>query len=53
MAEKKDTPVPAIEHSADGQFVHFGFEYEGAFHPIGSERVGDYEERIKAAKESE
>lgn len=51
MPTKDDTPTPAIEHSDDGLFVHYGFVHDGAFHPIASERVGDYEERVQAAKE--
>lgn len=51
MPEKKEVPVPAIVQSEDGQYVHYGYEYGGAFHPFGSERVGDYEERIEAAKD--
>ena len=53
MADKNDAPVPAIQDSPDGLFVTFGFEYEGAFHPIASERKGDYTERIEAAKAAE
>ena len=53
MPEKKDTPVPAIQHSEDGHFVTYGFEHDGAFHPIGSERQGDYDERVQAAKDKE
>lgn len=54
MAEKKEeAPTPAIKHSDDGLFVHYGFEQDGVFHPFASERVGDHNERIKAAKEAE
>ena len=53
MPEKKDSPVPAIQHSEDGLFVHYGFEHDGAFHPIASERVGDYNERVQAAKDKD
>lgn len=51
MPAKSDTPVPAIQHTEDGRFVHYGFEVDGVFHPISSERSGDYEERIEAAKD--
>ena len=53
MADKDEAPVPAIRRSEDGQFVHYGFEHEGAFHPMTSERSGDYDERVKAAEEAE
>ena len=53
MPTKDDTPVPTIVHSEDGRFVHYGFTHDGAFHPIASEGSGDYQERIKAAKEEE
>ena len=53
MPTKNDTPVPAIKFSDDGIFVHYGFEHEGAFHPLTSERIGDYNERIEAAKDED
>lgn len=52
MPAKDDIPVPAIVRSEDGAFVHYGFLHDGAFHPISSERAGDYDERVQAAKES-
>lgn len=53
MPAKEETPVPAIQRSEDGKFVHYGFLHDGAFHPLTSERSGDYDERVKAAKDSE
>ena len=53
MPPKNDNPVPSIQFSEDGNFVHYGFEYEGAFHPVSSERIGDYNERIEAAKDTD
>ena len=49
--QNDDQPVPAIRHSADGSLVEYGFEHDGAFHPIAAERAGDYDERVKAAQE--
>lgn len=53
MPTKDDNPTPAIHRSEDGRFIHYGFEHEGAFHPIATEGAGDYDERVKAAKEAE
>ena len=53
MADKEETPVPTIVRSEDGKFVHYGFTHDGAFHPIGSEGAGNYDERVKAAQEAE
>lgn len=53
MPAKEEVPVPAIVRDPDGKFIHYGFEYEGAFHPIASEGAGNYDERVKAAQESE
>lgn len=44
-------PVPAIRRTEDGLFVHYGFQHDGAFHIVASERAGDYDERVKAAKD--
>lgn len=52
MPEKTDSPVPAIQRSEDGRFVHYGFEHDGAFHGIATERSGDYDERVQAAKDN-
>jgi len=52
MPEAKDkAPVPEIRHEAG--FVHYGFNENGVFHPVASERQGDYNERIQAAKAEE
>lgn len=51
MPAKSEAPVPAIQRSDDGRFVHFGFEHDGAFHTVASERSGDYDERVQAAKD--
>ena len=53
MPTKSDAPVPAIQFSEDGQFVNYGFEHDGAFHPVSSERKGDYDERVQAAKDED
>lgn len=53
MPAKNDNPVPAIQRSEDGRFVHYGFEHDGAFHTIASERASDYDERVKNAKDEE
>ena len=53
MPTKSDAPVPAIQFSENGELVTYGFEHDGAFHPLSSERKGDYEERIQAAKDEE
>lgn len=52
MPPKNDSPVPAIKHSEDGRFTHYGFEEDGVFHPIFVERASEYQERVLAAKES-
>jgi len=49
MAESKEqAPVPEIRHGEG--LVHYGFTENGVFHPIASERQGDYNERVEAAK---
>lgn len=53
MPTKSDTPVPSIRFSEDGQLVQYGFEHDGAFHPVAAERKGDYDERVEAAKDEE
>lgn len=54
MADTKEkTPVPTIQRSEDGRFVHYGFTHDGAFHPVSSERTADYDERVQAAKDNE
>lgn len=52
MPTKNDSGVTAeIRHDEDGQFVHYGFVENGVFHPVASERKGDYTERVNAAQE--
>jgi hypothetical protein len=52
MPEKKESaPVPEIRHESG--FVHYGFNENGVFHPISSERQGDYNDRIEAAREGD
>ena len=51
MPPKSDTPVPAIQRTEDGRFVHYGFVVDGVFHPFASDRTGDYDERVEAAKD--
>jgi hypothetical protein len=49
------------ENSADAEvrrddasgLVTYGFVKDGAFHPVSSERVGDYDERVKAAQDED
>ena len=53
MPPKSDSPVPAIHRNDELGLVQYGFEHDGAFHPIAAERTGDYDERVKAAQESE
>ena len=53
MAEKEKAPIPAIKRSEDGQFVHYGFKHDGAFHPIAADRASDYDDRVKAAQEDD
>jgi len=50
-AAKESAPVPEIRHEAG--FVQYGFNENGVFHPIASERQGDYNERVEAAREDE
>ena len=33
--------------------VQYGFVHGGAFHPIGAERTGDYDERVAAAQDED
>lgn len=53
MPTKNGDPTPTITHSDDGAFVHYGFTENGVFHPISSERTGDYEERIKTGQDED
>ena len=56
MAETKSSekaPVPAIQRTEDGRFIHYGFLHDGAFHGFATERTGDYDERVQAAKDEE
>ena len=46
-------PVPAIRRSEDGNLVLYGYEHDGAFHSFAAEGAGNYDERVKAAQESE
>ena len=50
-AQKSDESAQAEVHRDDANgYVHYGFVHNGAFHPVASERVGDYDERVEAAK---
>ena len=51
MPAKDETPVPTIVRDENGQFVHYGFTHDGAFHQFASEGAGNYDERVQAAKE--
>lgn len=53
MPTKDETPVPTIVRDENGKFVHYGFTQDGVFHSFASEGAGDYDERIKAAKDAE
>lgn len=53
MPTKDETPVPTIVRDENGQFVHYGFTHDGAFHPFASEGAGNYDERVQAAKDEE
>lgn len=53
MPPAKDSPVAAIQRDEEAKLIHFGFEVDGVFHPFASERVGDYDERVEAAKDDE
>lgn len=50
--QQEQAPVPSIQPSNDGLFIHYGFVQDGVFHPIASERIGDYNERVQAGQES-
>ena len=47
--EKKDSVTPEIRHESG--FVHYGFNENGVFHPVASERQGDYNDRVAAEQE--
>jgi hypothetical protein len=53
MPPKDDSPQVEVRRSADGVFVHFGVVSDGAFHPFHSERVGDYDDRVRQAQEGD
>ena len=51
-AETTDETAQAEVHRDDANgYVHYGFVHQGAFHPVHSERVGDYDERVQAAQD--
>jgi len=55
MPPKASDNGPSLEvrrGESDG-LVHFGVVYDGAFHPFYTERQGDYDERVRAAAETE
>jgi len=53
MPTKDSTPTVEVRRSEDGRFVEYGVVSDGAFHPFATDRVGDYDERVKAAQEDD
>lgn len=51
--QNENAATAEVRHSTDGLFVHYGFVHRGAFHPVASERLGDYEDRVHEAQQQE
>jgi hypothetical protein len=53
-AEPNDNSAQAEVRRDDASgLVQYGFVHNGAFHPVASERVGDYDERVQAAQDED